>query len=423
MIGYADDWVIYAAANSYQEACDRVKDRLNNVEAWTLKNGFTISPSKTKAMIITHRKLPTQSWEITIRNQPVEIVQAHRILGLIFDSKLSWKNHLKQVKQKAEKKLSIIKCLAGTTWGADQDVLLTVHRSVVLGTLRYGEQVYGSASDCHLNKLEATHNKGIRAAIGAFCITKTERLLEEAGSPTLAQMRLLSTITTAIHISSNPKHPLYLATRSKPSQYAKKPLPQPLIRRTDDFFRQHNIELVLVEKIVKNEIPPWSNNIDQYINTQLMTVREENNHTKQTAFNEVVNHHHTSIYTDGSKTDTACGYGVVVNKETVARRRLHNISSIYTCEIRAIIEATKIQPQYSKPATIYSDSLSAITATQNSSTKETGAVKLRNIIYSANGNLNLCWTPAHCGIGGNEAADLAAGTSLNLELSPSESPN
>jgi Reverse transcriptase (RNA-dependent DNA polymerase) len=118
IVGYADDWVIYSRSKSFQQACDQVGDCVSKIENWTERNGITISPTKTKAMVITHRRIPNPNpWEMLIRGEKVEVVPHHPILGLIFDTKLSWKIHLKEVKQKAEKKLSILKYLAGTTWG------------------------------------------------------------------------------------------------------------------------------------------------------------------------------------------------------------------------------------------------------------------------------------------------------------------
>jgi hypothetical protein len=99
-----------------------------------------------------------------------------------------------------------------------------------------------------LKTIEATKNKGIRIALGAFCVCKTKNILEEAGHTSVAQLRKMSTIKTAIHISAKPTHPLYCETRTRTSQYAKKPPVQPLFRRTDEYFRMNNIELSLVEK-------------------------------------------------------------------------------------------------------------------------------------------------------------------------------
>jgi hypothetical protein len=39
---------------------------------------------------------------------------------------------------------------------------------IILSTLRYGEEAYGSASKAVLKKLEPTHNRGIRLALRVF---------------------------------------------------------------------------------------------------------------------------------------------------------------------------------------------------------------------------------------------------------------
>jgi hypothetical protein len=82
--------------------------------------------------------------------------------------------HIKNTKAMAEKKIKIIKCLAHTT------SLLKVHQMIVLGTLRYGEEAYGSATEAVLKKLEPTHNIGIRLTLGVFAVSRTENVLCEA---------------------------------------------------------------------------------------------------------------------------------------------------------------------------------------------------------------------------------------------------
>jgi hypothetical protein len=129
----------------------------------------------------------------------------HKILGIVFDKKLSWDPHVKQTKARALKKINIIKCLANTKWGADQSTLLYIHR--------------GSAKQKVLDKLEPVNNKGIRAAIGAFCITKTAHLLEEADSISISKMRKLSEASVAIKYAENTEHPLYPFTRQQSTTF------------------------------------------------------------------------------------------------------------------------------------------------------------------------------------------------------------
>jgi hypothetical protein len=95
--------------------------------------------------------------------------------------------------------MNIIKCLAHTKWAADQGNLLIIHKMIKLSTLKYGEEAYGSASKAVLKKLEPTHNRGIRFALGVFAVCRTQSALCEAGVSTLADMRNLNTTITAIN--------------------------------------------------------------------------------------------------------------------------------------------------------------------------------------------------------------------------------
>jgi hypothetical protein len=42
--------------------------------------------------------------------------------------------------------------------GGDQGNLLTIHKIIILSTLRYGEEAYGSEFKAVLKNLEPTHN-------------------------------------------------------------------------------------------------------------------------------------------------------------------------------------------------------------------------------------------------------------------------
>jgi hypothetical protein len=61
---------------------------------------------------------------------------------------------------------------------------------IVLTTLRYGEEAYGSASCAILRQLDAVHRKGLRLALGTFVICRTENLLCEAGLAKLDQHKI-----------------------------------------------------------------------------------------------------------------------------------------------------------------------------------------------------------------------------------------
>jgi hypothetical protein len=131
--------------------------------------------------------------------------------------------------KKGMQRLNIIRCLAGTRWGGDQVTLLNAHRAIVEAAIRYGETAYRSAIQALLRKMEPVQNAGIRAAIGAFKITRTTVLLEEAGEPTLQQKRDSAIAKTAIKTLTKANHHLipFFQSDKRRDYNNKKRLPQP----------------------------------------------------------------------------------------------------------------------------------------------------------------------------------------------------
>jgi hypothetical protein len=62
------------------------------------------------------------------------------------------------------------------------------HELMVLSALEYGSAAYGSASNAQLKRLEPVHNKGLRIALCAFCVCRTEYMCE-SGFDSLAERR------------------------------------------------------------------------------------------------------------------------------------------------------------------------------------------------------------------------------------------
>jgi hypothetical protein len=126
----------------------------------------------------------------------------HRLLGLILDRQLTWRQHIETVKAKCSKRLSLLKHLAGTQWGeADHSTLLRVHKMLVLSAVQFGSAAYGSARKTQLKKLDPC--------------------------PTLQQRREIKTENMAVKITTKPEHPInrHLKNKKAYDQYGLRPSP------------------------------------------------------------------------------------------------------------------------------------------------------------------------------------------------------
>jgi hypothetical protein len=120
-----------------------------------------------------------------------------------FDEGLNWKEH---IKARSTKKLNLLKSLSHTSCCSDQKTLLRIHQMIVLSTLRYGEETYGSASCAVLRQLDAVHHKGVKLALGTSVICRTDNLLCEAGFTKLDEIRKLNSTKSAIRLLTNADH-------------------------------------------------------------------------------------------------------------------------------------------------------------------------------------------------------------------------
>jgi hypothetical protein len=94
IIGYAYDWVIHTSDQDIDIAQANMQAALNNVSSWTRRKGFKISPEKTVAMHICRKRIHNLRYpEIRLNGHRLEIKNTHKILGLTFDNRLTWKTH------------------------------------------------------------------------------------------------------------------------------------------------------------------------------------------------------------------------------------------------------------------------------------------------------------------------------------------
>jgi len=82
---------------------------------------------------------------LLLNGSSIPVVDEAKFPGVIFDNKLSFLTHIRQLKNKCTKALNLLHVLAHTTWGADQEILLHLYRSLIRSKLDYGCVVYGFA--------------------------------------------------------------------------------------------------------------------------------------------------------------------------------------------------------------------------------------------------------------------------------------
>jgi len=406
---FADDCSIYCSGSQIKTSSLFLQQALDSLAKWSSETGFSFSPSKTQCIIFNKKRndpLPS----INFMNTQLYFTNNIRILGLTFDSKLTWRPHLKKLKTECQSRLKTIKILGNSSWGSDTKSLITIYKALILSLIDYGDIIYNSAKNKDLNTLDPIHNQGIRLAIGAFRTSPVDSILFYAGEPPLhyrRQSHILKYVTKiktlTDHITKNITHNP-LPTNRSPSRNT-------ILENFKIISNKLNFQTQSLNKI-RPSSPPWL--WSPKINTQLTEFCKHNtdNRIIRNLFAEIISQEYpdyAQVYTDASKNKNGVGFSVITDQKNHLFK-LPPSSSIFTAETHAIYQALLIitSSNSTNSHIIISDSLSALNAISNPYPKNELIQHIQKLIYEIYTPTCFMWVPSHIGISGNEKADTSA---------------
>ena len=431
---YVDDFVIMFRAKRMSCLSRKLNNCIQKVAEWTRDNGFTIAlgDDKTVAMhFCRHRSC--EDPDLKLRGEPIKFVQKKKFLGLMWDPKLNFKEHIKYLKKKCQSSLNIIKVLAHTDWGASTKLLLRLYRALVRSKLDYGCIIYRNASDADLNTLDVIHNQGIRLSLGAFKSSPVESLYVEANEPPLRERRMGLLMKYGLRIKCNVNNPAYNSLfnlrfqhlYNSPVYNNRRGVARPRRRARSlavdlhELLEEAQIDSSKVKTNIMPFIPPcYSQDIEVCFDLLSFDKNTTDKRIIQSAFDELVETRYIDYeqyYTDGSKKDEKASFGGYSPEHGVFSSRICNHSSVFTAEIEGInraLDHIEKSCMYSGKFVIFSDSKSVLESIQSFNSKNVLLKELNDTIQSifilSRKTIKFCWVPSHCDIPGNEEADRAA---------------
>jgi hypothetical protein len=109
-VAFADDLVITIItiitikADCIQEAENIANVELSTISAWAVNNKIRFNEHKSKVMLMIRRKRKERKEiEIYLNNKPLSQVHSMKYRGIIFDSKLTFREHIDYMAEKCTK--------------------------------------------------------------------------------------------------------------------------------------------------------------------------------------------------------------------------------------------------------------------------------------------------------------------------------
>jgi len=145
---------------------------------------------------------------IKLHGTPLKTEEEVTYLGVIYDKKQTWRPHIQKAEGKARRKISIMRKLAGTTWGANETILKRVYEGAVRPHLEYGSPAWSTASKTHLQALDTVQDQALRVITGAMRSTPIKTMEETVGIQPLSDRRDAKIMVQAEKYRCLPNHPM-----------------------------------------------------------------------------------------------------------------------------------------------------------------------------------------------------------------------
>jgi len=424
---FVDDFTL-AIRGRYLPNVERMLQMcVNNVQEWVDKNGFKFSTAKTKCVHFTRKRGVFSEPSIKINKEVIKVSEDAKFLGVVFDKRLTFAKHVKELKESCQKALNVLRVVSSTDWGADSVTLLRLYRALVRSKLDYGCVVYGSASKSILRSLDPIHHAGLRISLGLFRTTPMHSLYVKANEPPLSLRRKKLTLNYVVKLKGcidNPAQRCVFNEKSDCSKYEARKLTPPLYLRKIPLLAEAGIDTVIVDDTTLNFVPPWEMMAPE-VNLGLTKQKKDSISSVQhkQAFIEECEKYpgFKKIFTDASKADPSVASAAVFGKKISTKRLNDTFTSIYTAELEAISLALEfIERSSATRFLVISDSLSALQSISSYKLDFPQVVNIKekcHYLLSSGKRIVFLWVPGHVGILGNEKADQAAKNALGEEHS------
>ena len=131
---YVDDFLFCYRSKHIHIIERHLHQCFNKLADWAGTNGFKFSP-KTVCIQFCKLRKPHPEPTFLLNGTPVPVVEETKFLGVVFDCKLSFIPHIKHLKDKCTKALNLLRVLAHSSWGADQETLLSYNTNLIMAAL------------------------------------------------------------------------------------------------------------------------------------------------------------------------------------------------------------------------------------------------------------------------------------------------
>ena len=204
---FADDTSGYVSSQAPSVLNSHLQTTADSLSRWFSRWHLSVHPAKTVCMVLRSTGMPPCQLNVKINGNQIAQLTRQRHLGVTFNERLSWKDHIHDVIKTSAKKIGLLRRLGRQL---SSTVVRDLYSFSIRPGIEYGSIVWSGLSSSDAARLEQLNRSAARL------ITKTspssnlsrELLLARAGLPSLGTRRRMAqyTLIRKAYLRRHPRH-------------------------------------------------------------------------------------------------------------------------------------------------------------------------------------------------------------------------
>ena len=178
---YTDDTLVYNCINTIDD-CIQLQRDLAELEKWAKVWQMEFNPLKCELLTITNQRLPLK-FTYHINDVPIKEADFVKYLGVVIDSKLTWKEHIKQVLLKSNASLAF---LQHNLRACSCNIKEYCYKTSIRPIIEYATNIWAPHTTQDINRIEMLQRRAARFVCNKYNrSTSVTNLLYSLGWPSL----------------------------------------------------------------------------------------------------------------------------------------------------------------------------------------------------------------------------------------------
>lgn len=199
---FADDTALLSSHTDCKIATRNLQINLDQIQSWLKK--WRMKANEDKSVQVTFTTRRENCPPVTLNGKQLKHAEQAKYLGMHLDRRMTWKVHILNKRKQLGLKLKQMYWMMGRKSQLTMENKLLIYKTILKPVWTYGVQLWGTASNSNIEKIQKFQNKVLRTIVDAPWYVTNSVIHRDLNVPTVKEVIKSASIKYSERIAVHP---------------------------------------------------------------------------------------------------------------------------------------------------------------------------------------------------------------------------